>query len=64
VERKIPERIIVPTDAETANGWDEKALSKYINEQETAQLERLDMSNRQVRPNIQNHRYRPHRWRE
>jgi len=54
---------VKPTPDEISNGWDAKTLSKYIKQQEQAQLERLDPANRQIKPNSQNHRYRPHRWR-
>lgn len=59
------ERVIEPTDEEKRNGWDAKALNKYLADREASQSAALDPDSisRRKRPNEQNHRYRPLRWR-
>ena len=51
------------TKEEIANGWDEKSLAAYLKEREKGQAEAIDMTNRNVKPQIQVS-YRPLRWRE
>ncbi len=60
--------VIEPTDEEKRNGWTAKTLTKYLNERKAGQTLAVDMNSlhRRIarRPTEQNHRYRPHRWRE
>ncbi len=57
------ERVTV-TPAEIKNGWDDASLRKYLESRNEVQAQKIDPRHRQVRPNEQNHRYKPHRWRE
>lgn len=58
-------RVIVTKD-ELRNGWDDASLNKYLNERNEAQADLIDprSASRRKRPIEQNHKYRPHRWRE
>lgn len=57
-------RVIV-TPEELRNGWDDASLRKYLETRNEAQAEKIDprSQSRRKRPIEQNHRYRPHRWR-
>lgn len=59
------ERVFVTKD-ELRNGWDDASLRKYLNERNEAQVSLIDPRSdlRRKRPTEQNHRYRPHRWRD
>lgn len=59
------ERVTVSPD-ELKNGWDDASLRKYLNERNEAQASLIDprSDSRRKRPIEQNHRYRPHRWRD
>ncbi|MDO8683698.1 MAG: hypothetical protein Q7N50_09485 [Armatimonadota bacterium] len=59
------ERVVVTPD-ELKNGWDDASLRKYLNERNEAQVSLIDprSDSRRKRPTEQNHKYRPHRWRE
>ena len=59
------ERVFVTKD-ELKNGWDDASLRKYLNERNEAQAHLIDprSESRRKRPIEQNHRYRPHRWRD
>jgi hypothetical protein len=59
--------IIHVTRDEARNGWDDKTLTAYLAERQAGQSLSVDVNSlhRQMarRPNIQNHKYRPLRWR-
>ena len=61
------QEIIEPTEDEKKNGWTAKTLTKYLAERAAGQSLAVDVNSlhRRVarRPDVQNHRYRPHRWR-
>jgi len=59
------ERVTVTAD-ELRNGWDDASLRKYLESRNEAQAKLVDPRerNKDKRPIEQNHRYRPHRWRE
>ena len=59
------ERVTVTTD-EQKNGWDDASLRKYLETRNDVQASLIDprSNSRRKRPTEQNHRYRPHRWRE
>ena len=59
------ERVVVTQD-ELRNGWDDASLRKYLEQRNEAQADLIDPRSaaRRSRPTEQNHRYRPHRWRE
>ena len=59
------ERVTVTTD-EQKNGWDDASLRKYLETRNDVQASLIDprSNSRRKRPAEQNHRYRPHRWRE
>jgi len=56
-----------PTEEERRNGWTAKTLTAYLAERQASQSLSVDVNSlhRQAarRPNEQNHRYKPHRWR-
>ncbi|MCH8330635.1 MAG: hypothetical protein IH946_04530 [Bacteroidetes bacterium] len=51
------------TPDEIKNGWTKETLGAYLKEREKGQAEAIDMTNRTVRPEIQES-YRPLRWRD
>lgn len=59
---------IEPTEEEKKNGWTKETLTKYLAEREAAQSLSVDVNSlhRQMarRKDVQNHRYRVHRWRD
>ncbi|MDJ0896926.1 MAG: hypothetical protein QNJ92_17410 [Alphaproteobacteria bacterium] len=59
--------LIEPTEDEKRNGWTAETLTEYLREQKAAQALRMDphsLSRRMARrPDMQNHRYSPLRWR-
>ena len=57
------ERVTVTPD-ELKNGWDDASLRKYLESRNEVQVQKIDPRQRRVRPNEQNHKYNPHRWRE
>ena len=57
------ERVTVTPD-ELKNGWDDASLRKYLESRNEVQVQKIDPRQRRVRPNMQNHKYNPHRWRE
>ena len=59
------ERVTVTTE-ELQNGWDDASLRKYLESRNEVQAQKIDPRSdaRRKRPAEQNHRYRPHRWRE
>lgn len=59
------ERFIVTPD-ELKNGWDDASLRKYLEQRNEAQVQLIDprYAGRNKRPREQNHKYRPHRWRD
>lgn len=58
---------IIPTSEEAKNGWTTEALTRYLKDRYAAQALRIDVHSlaRRVakRPNSQNHKYNPLRWR-
>ena len=58
---------IEPTEDEIRNGWTTDTLTAYLAERLAGQSMAADVSSVQRRvarrPNVQNHHYRPHRWR-
>jgi hypothetical protein len=56
---------IRPTAEEKRNGWNQKALNEYLAGREKSHAGWIDPANerRAQRPDSQNHRYNPHRWR-
>lgn len=62
------QEMIEPTDEEKKNGWDSVSLTKYLSERAAVQALSVDVNSLHRRaarrPVEQNHRYRPHRWRE
>ena len=61
------QEIIEPTKDEKKNGWTAKTLTKYLAERAAGQSLAVDVNSlhrrKARRPDVQNHRYRPHRWR-
>ena len=61
------QEMIEPTRDEKRNGWTKESLTKYLAERHAGQTLAVDVNSlhRRVarRPNVQSHRYRPHRWR-
>ena len=59
------ERVLVTKD-ELKNGWDDASLRKYLEQRNEAQASLIDPNSkaRRSKPTEQNHRYRPHRWRD
>ena len=61
------QEMIEPTADEAKNGWTKETLTKYLAERMAGQTLAVDVNSlhRRIarRPDIQNHRYRPHRWR-
>ena len=59
------ERVTVTTD-ELRNGWDDASLRKYLETRNNVQASLIDprSNSRRKRPTEQNHRYRPHFWRQ
>lgn len=61
------QELIEPTDEEKRNGWTAEALTAYLAERLAGQSLSVDVNSlhRKAarRPDVQNHRYRPHRWR-
>jgi len=59
--------LVEPTEAERRNGWSAKTLTAYLAERQAGQSLSVDVNSlhRQAarRPDTQNHKYRPHRWR-
>lgn len=64
----VADELIEPTDDEKRNGWTAKSLTKYLTERMAGQTLAVDVNSlhRRVarRPNEQNHKYRPTRWRD
>lgn len=58
---------IEPTDEEKKNGWTTKTLTKYLADRMAGQSLSVDVNSlhrrKARRPNSQNHKYSPHRWR-
>jgi len=58
---------VEPTEAERRNGWTAESLTRYLSERQAGQSLAVDVNSlhRRVarRPDEQNHRYCPHRWR-
>jgi hypothetical protein len=56
---------VVPNEDERRAGWDEESLTAYVAERNAAADLKIDKNSmfRRNRPHEQNHRYRPHRWR-
>ena len=59
------ERVTV-TPEELHNGWDDASLRKYLEQRNEAQAKLIDPRSdaRRKKPTEQNHKYRPHRWRD
>lgn len=59
--------LIEPSEGEARNGWDAESLTAYVQEQQASASLRIDPGsamNRQARrPQRQNRKYRPLRWR-
>ena len=59
--------LIEPTDEEKRNGWTSETLTTYLAERQAGQELAIDVNSlhRRIarRPNQQNHKYNPHRWR-
>ena len=57
-------RVIV-TPAEQKNGWDDAGLRDYLDTRNEAQADKINprSAQRRKRPDVQNHQYRPLRWR-
>lgn len=62
---KSVDRVFVTKD-ELKNGWDDASLRKYLEERNEAQADLIDprSKSRRQRQTLQNHKYRPHRWRD
>ena len=58
---------IEPTEEEKKNGWTTETLTRYLTERYAAQSLVIDVKSlsRRVarRPNTQNHKYNPRKWR-
>jgi len=58
---------VEPTEDERRNGWTKDTLTTYLAEREAGQSLSIDVNSlhRKLarRPNVQNHRYNPLRWR-
>lgn len=67
VRRATVQQPVEPTEEEKRNGWTVKTLTAYLAERQAGQSLSIDVNSlhRQLarRPNEQNHRYKPHRWR-
>ena len=61
------QELIEPTEGERKNGWTADTLTTYLTERLAGQSLAADAGSvhRRAarRPNVQNHHYRPHRWR-
>lgn len=61
------QELIEPTEDEKKNGWTADTLTAYLTERLAGQSLSADVGSvhRRAarRPNVQNHHYRPHRWR-
>ena len=61
------QELIEPTEDEKKNGWTAEKLTAYLAERLAGQSLTVDVNSlhRKTahRPNVQNHWYRPHRWR-
>jgi len=59
---------IIPTEEEANNGWTKESLTRYLKDRYAAQSVFIDVNSifRKAarRPNQQNHKYKPHRWRD
>jgi len=59
--------IIQPNEEEKRNGWTAETLTKYLQERHAAQSVMVNIKslNRQAarRKDVQNHKYKPRRWR-
>jgi len=59
---------IEPTEEEKKNGWTKETLTRYLAERLAAQSLAVDVNSLHRKsarkPHEQNHRYRPHRWRQ
>jgi len=57
---------MLPTPDEVRNGWTEKTLTDYLKDHKDSGKDLIDMNSdsRRVRPQTQNHKYNPKRWRE
>lgn len=62
------QELVEPNDEERKNGWTAETLTAYLTERLAGQSLTIDVNSIQRRmgrrPSEQNHRYRPHRWRE
>lgn len=58
---------VEPTEEEKRNGWTTESLTAYLAERQAGQELAIDVNSlhRRLarRPNQQNHKYNPHRWR-
>lgn len=56
---------VEPNEAERLAGWDTESLTAYIAERNAAASLQINPNSmlRRNKPHEQNHRYRPHRWR-
>ena len=57
---------VEPNEEEKRNGWTTESLTKYIASQLASQSLTIDIKSlkRKVKPDTQNNRYNPRRWRE
>ena len=57
---------IIPTEEERRNGWTDKTLTAYIASREKDQFNMIDPNSpqRRTKPQVQNFKYNPHRWRD
>ena len=66
IDTKIKIERVTVTEDELKNGWDDASLRKYLEQRNDAQVKLIDPRSeaRRKRPIEQNHKYRPHRWRD
>lgn len=66
-EALLRQELIEPTEDEKRNGWTAETLTQYLAERSAGQSLSVDINSlhRRIarRPDVQNHRYNPHRWR-
>lgn len=57
-------RVIV-SPGELKNGWDDASLREYLNDRNEVQADKINPRSeaRRKRPDVQNSKYKPQRWR-
>ena len=68
LEAEKNQQIVEPTEEEKRNGWTAETLTDYLIERNAGQSLGIDVNSlhRRIarRPQVQNHKYNPRRWRE